>query len=324
MQLERDLLLKANIFLLKIENEGVETDEDRESLNKKYLSLLEDFGVNQQSLVLQVAYSEFLTYTYNDPARAIEVLKNALTLPITKPEEGMLEITIADIHVFSGEFNQALILYSKIQYDFKNSPLAQEARFKVARTSYFKGDFDWAQNQLKVLKSSTSQLIANDAMRLSLKISNNMEKDSVNQGLKLFAKAELLEFQRKFEQALDTVGLVLDQYKGREIEDDAMLKQAQLLSRIGDYNGAEKSLLGLMSAYPQSLLMDECLYSLAEIYRLHLNETDKAKEMYERIIFEYPSSIYLVEWRKAFRALRGDELLPLVCIMRMKALPLRF
>ena len=308
VQLERDLLLKANIFLLKIENEGVETDEDRESLNKKYLSLLEDFGVNQQSLVLQVAYSEFLTYTYNDPARAIEVLKNALTLPITKPEEGMLEITIADIHVFSGEFNQALILYSKIQYDFKNSPLAQEARFKVARTSYFKGDFDWAQNQLKVLKSSTSQLIANDAMRLSLKISNNMEKDSVNQGLKLFAKAELLEFQRKFEQALDTVGLVLDQYKGREIEDDAMLKQAQLLSRIGDYNGAEKSLLGLMSAYPQSLLMDECLYSLAEIYRLHLNETDKAKEMYERIIFEYPSSIYLVESRKAFRALRGDEL----------------
>jgi hypothetical protein len=30
--------------------------------------------------------------------------------------------------------------------------------------------------------------------------------------------------------------------------------------------------------------------------------------MYERIIFEYPSSIYLVEARKAFRGLRGDDL----------------
>ena len=37
-------------------------------------------------------------------------------------------------------------------------------------------------------------------------------------------------------------------------------------------------------------------------------EIDKAKEMYERIIFEYPSSIYLVEARKAFRRLRGDDL----------------
>jgi tetratricopeptide (TPR) repeat protein len=308
VQLDPEVRLRANIYLLKIENEGVETAEDREALNGKYQSLLDQFGINQQSLVLQVAYSEFLTYTYDRPGQAIEVLRNALTLPTTGPEEGMLEMTIADIHVFSGEFNQALILYSKIQYDFKNSPLAQEARFKVARTSYFKGDFNWAQNQLKVLKSSTSQLIANDAMRLSLKISNNQEKDSINEGLRLFAKTELLEFQKKYGQALDTVSLVLERFKGREIEDDAMLKQAQLLTRLGDFNGAETSLLGLMSAYPESLLMDECLYSLAEIYRLHLKETDKAKEMYERIIFEYPSSIYLVESRKAFRTLRGDEL----------------
>ena len=308
MQLDQDIRLKANIYLLKIETEGIETAEDRERLNQKFQSLLEDFGVNQQSLVLQVAYSEFLTYTYDRPEQAIQVLRNALTLPITKPEEGMLEMSIADIHVFSGEFNQALILYSKIQYDFKNSPLAQEARFKVAQTSYFKGDFTWAQNQLKVLKSSTSQLIANDAMRLSLKISNNLEKDSVNQGLKLFAKAELLEFQQKYQQALDTVGLVLENFKGREIEDDAMLKRAQLLIRIDDFNGAEKSLLSLISAYPESLLMDECLYSLAELYNRNLGESDKAKKMYERIIFDYPSSIYLIEARKAFRNLRGDEL----------------
>ena len=258
--------------------------------------------------MLQVAYAEFLTYSYDDPEQAIEVLKSSLELNPPQAERGMLEITIADIQVFSGEFNQALVMYSKIQYDFKNSPLAQEARFKVARTSYFKGDFTWAQNQLKVLKSSTSQLIANDAMKLSLKISNNFDKDSLNEGLRLYAKSELLEFQKKYQPALDTLGVVLSEHKGRAIEDDALLKQGVLLRRLGDYRGAENSLQSMLTAYPESLLVDECLFTLAELYKDDLNEIDKAKEMYERIIFEYPSSIYLVEARKSFRILRGDEL----------------
>ena len=306
--LDPDTRLRADIYLLKIENEYIESDEDRERLNAKYLELLAQYGRNLQSLVLQVAYAEFLTYSYDAPDQAIEILRSALELNPPKPERGMLEITIADIQVFSGEFNQALVMYSKIQYDFKNSPLAQEARFKVARTSYFKGDFTWAQNQLKVLKSSTSQLIANDAMKLSLKISNNFDKDSLNEGLRLFAKTELLEFQRNYETALDTLSLVLDEHKGRAIEDDALLKQGALLTRLGDYRGAENSLLNLLTTYPESLLIDECLFSLGQLYENQLGEIDKAKEMYERIIFEYPSSIYLVEARKAFRRLRGDDL----------------
>ena len=306
--LDPDTRLRADIYLLKIENEWIGSDEDRERLNAKYLELLAQYGRNLQSLVLQVAYAEFLTYSYDAPDQAIEILRSALELNPPAPERGMLEITIADIQVFSGEFNQALVMYSKIQYDFKNSPLAQEARFKVARTSYFKGDFAWAQNQLKVLKSSTSQLIANDAMKLSLKISNNFDKDSLNEGLRLFAKTELLEFQRKYETALDTLNLVLDQHKGRAIEDDALLKQGALLTRLGNYRGAESSLLNLLSTYPESLLIDECLFSLGQLYEDQLGEIDKAKEMYERIIFEYPSSIYLVEARKAFRRLRGDDL----------------
>lgn len=306
--LDPDTRLRADIYLLKIENEYIESDEDRGRLNAKYLELLAQYGRNLQSLVLQVAYAEFLTYSYGAPDQAIEILRSALELNPPKPERGMLEITIADIQVFSGEFNQALVMYSKIQYDFKNSPLAQEARFKVARTSYFKGDFTWAQNQLKVLKSSTSQLIANDAMKLSLKISNNFDKDSLNEGLRLFAKTELLEFQRKYETALDTLSLVLDEHKGRAIEDDALLKQGALLTRLGDYRGAENSLLNLLTTYPESLLIDECLFSLGQLYENQLGEIDKAKEMYERIIFEYPSSIYLVEARKAFRRLRGDDL----------------
>ena len=145
-------------------------------------------------------------------------------------------------------------------------------------------------------------------MKLSLKIANNLEKDSLNRGLELFAVAELLEFRQKYAQALDTVNEILVNFKGREIEDDALLKKGQLLTKIGDFNEAERSYLDLMSTYPESLLTDECLFALAEIYSQHLNEPEKAREMYQRIVFDYPSSIYLVEARRAYRALRGDEL----------------
>ena len=73
----------------------------------------------------------------------------------------------------------------------------QEARFKSARTSYYKGDFDWAENQLKVLKASTSQLIANDALDLQLLITDHKFGDSLQTPLRLYAKADFLTFQNK-------------------------------------------------------------------------------------------------------------------------------
>ena len=178
----------------------------------------------------------------------------------------------------------------------------------MARTSYFKGDFAWAQNQLKVLKSSTSQLIANDALKLSLKIGNNIDKDSINEGLKIYARAELLGFQQKYQQAIDTLSFVLKQFKGQQIEDDALYTQALFYEQLVSYSSAEANLLSILDFHPDSLLYDDSIFRLGMLYRDHLADPDKAKNMFERIIFEYPSSIYLVDARAAFRELRGDDI----------------
>ena len=106
-------------------------------------------------------------------------------------------MALADILVLDEKFNQALIYFSQVQNLVENDVVAQMARFKVAKTSYYKGDFDWATIQLDVLKSATSQLIANDAMELSLLISENSLEDSTRTALKLYARADLLAFQEK-------------------------------------------------------------------------------------------------------------------------------
>ncbi|MEL4456156.1 tetratricopeptide repeat protein [Lutimonas vermicola] len=300
--------LFAEIYLLKIENNTLKKGENRERIDGKFEELIHEYGYREETLELHLAYADFLTFDFNKPEKAIQHLEKISERAETPFQKGLIDMKTADILVFTNQFNQALIKYTKIQYDLKNSELAQEARFKVARTSYFKGDFQWAQNQLKVLKSSTSQLIANDALGLSLKIGNNIDKDSLNEGLQIYARAELLGFQQKYKQAIDTLSYVLTQFKGQQIEDDALFSQAVYYQNTGDYKAAELNLLSLLDFHPESLLIDDSIFTLGELYRDHLNEPEKAKSMFERIIFEFPSSIYLVDARASFRKLRGDEL----------------
>ena len=64
----------------------------------------------------------------------------------------------------------------------------------------------------------------------------------------------------------------------------------------------------IISNYGEDILADDALYYLAELYSNHLAQPEKAKPLYEQIIFDFQDSIYFVEARKAFRALRGDAI----------------
>lgn len=300
--------LQAQTYLLQISNELASTKNELNEVDKNFQDLLDQYGLATSTINLQMAYAHFLSYSFNQPDKAIKILNNAIPLAKSQFQKGEIQIELADILVFTNQFNQALILYSQVQTNLKNSVLAQEARFKVAQTSYFKGDFQWAQTQLKVLKSSTSQLIANDALDLSLLISNNTANDSIQDALKTYAKADLLAFQNKNIQAIDTLNVVLKNFKGHAIEDDALFKQAELFIKTEDYSLAKLNYLKIIQNIPESILTDDACFQLAELYNSKLNDPEKAKEMYQKIIFEFPSSIYLVDARKKYRKLRGDNI----------------
>lgn len=302
-----EIILHSQIYLLQIDNELATTKKEFDNIDKKYQNLFENYGKNNATVNLQIAYAKFLSFTYNQPKKAIQILNEALPMANSKFQKGSIQIKLADILVYTNQFNQALLLYSQVQTELKNSILAQTARFKVAQTSYFKGDFKWAQTQLKVLKSSTSQLIANDALELNLLITNNIENDSIHDALKGYAIADLLAFQNKNTQAIDTLSVVLTKFKGQPIEDEALFKQAKLYINTKNYTQAESNYLKIIEINQERILMDDAYFYLAELYANQLNNSEKAKKMYQKIIFEFPSSIYLVEARKKYRKLRGDE-----------------
>ncbi|MGB5370632.1 MAG: hypothetical protein WBN18_09390 [Flavobacteriaceae bacterium] len=278
------------------------------AIQKEFEILMAIYGYNTQTLQLQVAYANFLTFRKESPGPGIDILKKSLDLPLNQRGTAFIKLALGDILVFDKKFNEALIYYSQVQKSLKNDVLGQDARFKVAQTSFYKGDFDWALTQLKVLRGSTSQLMANDAMQLSLLISDNSLEDSTQTALKKYAQADLLGYQKKTKDAIAVLDDILLRHKGEKIEDEALLKQAQLLESIADYETAEFNYLKILTFYGDGILADDAHFALAELYRNVLDQPAKAKEQYEKIIYNFQDSYYFPQARKNFRSLRGDSI----------------
>ena len=299
--------LDAELNLIDIELLDVSNNQ-LDGIQKKYDALIDDYGYKSQSLQLQVAYANFLTFKKNEPAPAEKILKNSLELPLSDRGTAYLKLALGDILVYNKKFNEALIYFSQIQQKLKNDVLGQDARYKVAQTSFYKGDFDWALTQLKVLRSSTSQLIANDAMQLSLLISDNSLEDSTQTALKKYARADFLAYQNNTGEAIKVLDDILENHKGEKIEDEALLKQAQLFEKLKKYEEAQLNYQKIITFYGNGILADDAYFALGELYRKVLNDPLKAKEQYEKIIYNYQDSYYFPEARKNFRILRGDSI----------------
>ena len=303
---EVETQLLAHQYLLDIALANA-SKKDYKNLQDRYLELFERYGTSSQTLALQLSYARFLAFNLQETQVATAFLKNTLTQNLAPFQEGTVKMLMADILVIQEKFNEALIYYTQIQNNLKNSTLAQEARFKVAKTSFYKGDFEWAESQLKILKAATSQLIANDAVELKLLISDNKYEDSTLTALKLYSKADLLAFKNNNTESIVILQKILDEHRGESIIDEALHKQGQLFEKEKQYEKAIANYQEILKDYRDDILADDAYFRLAEIYNYVLNNPELAKEHYEAIIFNHQDSIYFVEARKKFRQLRGDD-----------------
>lgn len=304
---DHQLVIQAKLNLINIQVTA-NKQRDFNTIKSDFEQLLNQYGSNANTLMVQLQYAKFLAFQMGEPSNAQDLLKQALTLPIDRFKQAQLKIALADVLVYDQKFNQALIYYTQVQKDLKNDVWGQYARFKVAQTSFYKGDFTWAQTQLNVLKSSTSQLIANDALELKLLISDNIQQDSTHAALKLYAKADLMAYQNNTKESIATLQEILDKHKGESIEDQALLKQGILLEKIEQYDKAALNFEKIIAFYPDGILMDDALFHLGVLNLKKRMIPEQAKKLLERIIFEHQDSIYFVQARDLYRSIRGDQL----------------
>ena len=278
------------------------------NMEERFTNFFKEYGVNKNTFEVQLTYAQFLIFEKKQPEKAIQILEESLTKTNSRFQRSLVKIKLGEAYVFQKKYNKALIYFAQVQTKLKNHKLGQHARFKVAQTSYFKGDFKWAKAQLKVLKGSATQLIANDAVDLFLTISDNFPKDSIKTGLTELATADLLAYQQKNQEAIVVLDDVIKNYQGQPIEDEALFKQAQLYVKQQSYDEAILNYAKIIALDKEGIYVDDVYFYMAELYRNELNNEEKAKEYYQKIIFDHPNSIYLVDARKHYRKLRGDQI----------------
>ena len=302
---DMELQIQAHYFLteMKINNPF---EKDLSAIETELNSLLKQFGITPYSLKLQILKAHFDTFQMKNPTQGKAILKTALDLPLNEYQKADVKMELADIFLFEEKFNQASLYYSQIEEDLKNDVVGHEASLKSAKTSYFKGDFVWALKQFKELKSVSSQLIANDALEYFLLINDNTIADSTQTALKQFARADYLLYQNKPQEALLQFQDILKNFKGQEIESVTLYRLGKTYEKLGDYFSALSQYQTIIDKHSDGIYVDEALYFSAEIYNKQLKDTEKAKPLYEKLVFHHEDSIYFVDARRKFRELRGD------------------
>ncbi|RTY96267.1 tetratricopeptide repeat protein [Flavobacterium sp. GSN2] len=303
--LDLELLIQANSYLIAMKIEKA-TEKDFAAISKELDGLMKQFEISPFTLSLQLIQAHFTAFKLKKPEEGKAIIKRALELQLNDYQVADAKMELADILLYEEKFNQALIYYSQIELDLKNDVMAHEASLKAAKTSYFKADFAWALKQFKELKSANTQLIANDALEYFLLINDNTVVDSTQTALKQFAKGDYLLYQNRNQEAITQFLSILKNHKGQQIEAVTLLRLGNIYEETGDFTLALSQYQTIMDQYSDGIYIDEALYFSAEIYKKELLLPDKAKPLYEKIIFNHQDSIYFVEARKKFRQLRGD------------------
>jgi tetratricopeptide (TPR) repeat protein len=301
-----ELLIQAHSYLLEMKIDKAQ-EKDFVAINTELATLLTEYEINPISLSLQLIQAHFVAFNLKKPEEGKAIVKKALALELNVYEEAEVKMELADILLFEEKFNQALIYYSQIEENLKNDAVAHEASLKAAKTSYFQGDFVWASKQFKELKSASTQLIANDALEYFLLISDNTVADSTQTALKQFAKGDYLLYQNRNQEATAQFQAILKSFKGQEIEAVTLLRLGKIYEKQGEYNLALSQYQNIINQHADGIYIDEALFFSAEIENNKLQQPEKAKLLYEKIIFNHQDSIYFVEARKEYRKLRGDK-----------------
>ena len=301
-----EVLIQANSYLLDMKI-GKAQEKDYGAINTELASLLTEYEISPFTLSLQLIQAHFVAFNLRKPEEGKAIIKRALELQLNDYEVAQAKMELADILLYEEKFNQALIYYSQIEENLKNDAVAHEASLKAAKTSYFQGDFVWALKQFKELKSASTQLIANDALEYFLLINDNTVADSTQTALKQFAKGDYFLYQNRNKEATEQFQSILKSFKGQEIEAVTMLRLGKIYEKQGEYNLALAQYQNIITQHSDGIYIDEALYFSAEIFNNKLQQPDKAKPLYEKIIFNHQDSIYFVDARKKYRQLRGDK-----------------
>ncbi len=293
------------VSFLQLTESGEYKQEDLLNISVDFENAIIELGKNNQTVGIIEKLAKIYAFYLDEPQKAENLIRESLNLPLSAHQKASLKILLGDILVVDNRIWEASLLYMQVSNEFKEEILGHEAKFKNAKVFYYSGEFDYAKAQLDVLKASTSKLIANDAMELSLFIQDNLGIDTTLAPVQMFAKAELLIQQNKFQEAIVQLDSIAILFPFHAINDDILFKKGNIYEKTQNWEKALEYYNTVVSSYSHDIHGDDAAFRMGIIYETKLKNLDKAAEYYKMILFEFSGSLYDAEARERYRKIKG-------------------
>ena len=297
---------KLDVQFLQVTTKKSYSKSEIRTVAEDFETALQLIGRDNQSQGIMIQLAEIYAFYLNETEKALTIANELLALPLNKPDKARVKILKGDVLVVSNEIWDASLLYMQVANDFSEDILGHEAKFKNAKVFYYDGEFDYAKAQLDVLKASTSKLIANDAMQLSLLLQDNLGIDTTTAPVQMYANADLLLQQNEYVAALSMLDSLERRFPFHSMVDEVLFKKGEIYEKQQNWDKAIANYEIVVESYAHDILGDDAAFRIAEICEIRLNDKQRASEYYRKILFEFSGSLYSAEARKKFRSITAE------------------
>lgn len=302
----------ARRFLIRSRESKIKSEYpvDKDAIRKlvgEYSELFRELGPNP--ITLEAMRNKALLHAfYLDELDTAIAILNYIVENRRSPDHVVAEskLDLGDIYLLIDEPWESTLLYSQVEKSEKESPLGYEAKLRNARLNYYTGNFSLAKSHLDILKIATTRQISNDAIALSLLISDNTVFDTTDYVMQEFANVELFLFQNKDSLAGIKLNKLLAENPGHSLSDEIFWLQAKMELEAGNYAKSIELLDKIITSYGYDILGDDAFYKKAVILQDYVNRPNEAISVLTEFLKKHPGSMYAAEARKRIRSLRGD------------------
>ena len=293
------------VSFLEVTEKGNFSKNELIEVSKDFENALNELGKSKSTLKIIEQLVKIYAFYINEPKKAEALLQESFNLQMTSLQKAKFKVLLGDVYIVDNRIWDASLLYMQVAKEFSEDPIGHEAKFKNAKVFYYDGEFEYAKAQLDVLKASTTKLIANDAMQLSLLLLDNLGMDTTQAPVQMYANADLLLMQNKYDEALTQLDSISILYPFHSLTDEILFKKGEIYQKMQNWTKAIEFYDIVVKSYSFDILGDDATFRIAQIYDINLNNPEKAAEYYKMILFDFSGSLYTAESRKRFREIKG-------------------
>lgn len=294
-EVKYQLLLNGNVY-----------EKEIIAIAAAYQGIVDEYGTNARTLFALRRMSLIQSQYLHQAQKAEELLETALKIPgIPQQQIGEMKLELGDVYVLTGKPWDAILMYGQVTKEFENQNISNEAQYRSARLSFYQGNFSYAKSQADVLKASTTQLVANDALNLSLMLSDHLESKQDTLALMMYAEAEFFQFKNMLPAALRKLDSITIAYPKNNLNDEVLMAKSKIYLKKREFTIAATLLKQLIDHPQNNIWTDDALYTLASLYEEELHDPEQAKTLYQRLITDFPGSMFTADARRHFRKIVG-------------------